>query len=77
MYLMSWFIPIKIIEGKEIYLYIALSMQKDHVKCTETPNICFELWLCCESRIFKHPTSLITSKIMPPSISTYSTLIYL
>lgn len=43
----------KIIEGKEIYLYIAFSMQKDHVKCTETPNICFELWLsCCESRIF-------------------------
>lgn len=34
LYMMSWFILIKIIEWKVIYLQFALSVKKGHVKCT-------------------------------------------
>lgn len=57
---MTWFIPIKMIDGKEIYLKLLFSVQKGDVKCTvapikayKPPNFCFEFWSSCECRMFK------------------------
>ena len=41
LYLIPWFISIKIIEGKAIYVQFALSVQKGHIKYNVAPKVAY------------------------------------